>query len=425
MAIDATIPLSGNKPVALNIPEAYASGLKLNALALQPDLIRQQIAASKASQASTEAGTPGIRADSEIKQKAADFSKWRTANAARFIKDGKPDVNLLVNAAAQDGFFTEAQAVATHDLENKSKLAANATSDQNRAMAEMNMKESLLGHAANMASFLPPDKQAAFLKQAADFAETKMPGLGAQLAQTFGTMDPQSGQFVPDPDKINAAKMSTITPETQVSQGLQTRQTAVSEKSQGLAEKVSTPGYKAEVEDVVPAGTKADAYKTAAGEDRYVSSLGAGISAIDNKEIKELLTKPGALLSNFWNSKIGQSTAGLQLRQAVDSYNARHPTAPIADTDGHAAIRRVLATDSQIATDSANKNRSLASGGTFSGAGAANLPPVPGQGPKETPRAGPQGGTVRMKTPDGQLKMVKPEQMKRALELGLTPIGAK
>ena len=425
MAIDATIPLSGNKPVALNIPEAYASGLKLNALALQPDLIRQQIAASKASQASTEAGTPGIAADSAIKQKAADFSKWRTANAARFIKDGKPDVNLLVNAAAQDGFFTEAQAVATHDLENKSKIAANATSDQTRAIAEMNMKESLLGHAANMASFLPPDKQAAFLKQAGDYAETKMPGLGAQVAQTFGTMDPQSGQVVPDPVKINAMKMSTISPETQTAQGLQARQTTVSEKSQGLAETTASIPYKKDVENIVPAGTKSDAYKTAASEDRYVSSLGAGIAAIDNKEIKELLTKPGALLSNFWNSKIGQSTAGLQLRQAVDSYNARHPTAPIADTDGHSAIRRVLATDSQIATDSANKNRALASGGTFSEAGAANPPPVPGQGPKETPKAGPQGGRVRMIASDGKLYDIPTDRVDAAISKGFKRVGSK
>lgn len=109
------------------------------------------ISASMASAANARAALPGIQADSAIKQRAAAFNKWTTANGGQFVSrptdsDGNPikgaepvlDHASFVKAAADAGFLPEAQSVAAVDLSNQSKLLVNQGQQASNEGANIN-----------------------------------------------------------------------------------------------------------------------------------------------------------------------------------------------------------------------------------------------------------------------------------------------
>lgn len=220
MALDPSISLGVKTPETSNYLAPVEQGMKLAALGMQPELIqqqiaasRQQVAASKSAQALTEAQTPGAAADSAIRKRAADFAKWQTENASKYTNaDGTPNIDMFVNHASRSGYFTEAQAVAASDLDNKSKIALNATNDQERAIKQSDYLKASLGHVATLLDAAPESKKAALLAQYAQFADSKVPGTGAQLLQAFGKPDPKTGVTSVDTDKVAAFKKATMTP---------------------------------------------------------------------------------------------------------------------------------------------------------------------------------------------------------------------
>lgn len=116
--IDASIPLSGT----VTPPDYYGGvekGMSLAALAMKPQLIQQQINASRANELAVQAQTPGFQAESDNKTKDADFERWLTANAKNYTtpaevddtgKITKPPVTnyaAMYNAGIKNGFVTQ------------------------------------------------------------------------------------------------------------------------------------------------------------------------------------------------------------------------------------------------------------------------------------------------------------------------------
>jgi hypothetical protein len=139
MPIDPSISLRGATPTQVDFGSAIEKGLRLKSLAMQPALIEQQIASSKASQAHTEASTPGAEAHSALLKYEADGKKWLMANSSKFMKTdskglvtrnskGVPDYDFhsLVSEAAKAGFPQLAQTIGASALDHDAKQVKNA-----------------------------------------------------------------------------------------------------------------------------------------------------------------------------------------------------------------------------------------------------------------------------------------------------------
>lgn len=377
MALDPNISL-GVKPVNFgnSMLEGAQAGLKLAQMQQQLRQSEQEIAASQASQALTEAQTPGVAADSEQKQRGLKYINWEMANKKKFVRpDGTVDTNAYVNEASSAGFGDFATKVAATDLSRTADQIKNATSQQEQSIAAADFTAKSLNHTATLLAAAPPEKRPAMLRQYADFAESKVPGAGSQLVQSFGVIDPKTGNMTVDAAKVNATRTATMSALEQANLANAQAQLGLAERSQTLAEQTASIPYKAAVEDITPGSAKVAGLTTAAQGDQYVARLDNGLSAAADKSMEQFLSKPGNMAAAAWNKYVAQNSAAAQLQASIDAYNANHKDAtPLTIADGLPAITRILRNEIGVVRNTANVQRGLATKSTISeaaGSGAA------------------------------------------------------
>ena len=98
MALDPSIGLNTNRPPPVDMFAGVERGMNMAALAMKPEAIRQAIAASKATQALTEAQTPGALEQSaqQAIKTSEDRGRVKAAqDAVELGADGKPSIDPL------------------------------------------------------------------------------------------------------------------------------------------------------------------------------------------------------------------------------------------------------------------------------------------------------------------------------------------
>ena len=222
MAIDPNISLGFQQPKTPDL--AQYMNMALTGQQLQNAQTQNQIG---------QAQLPGVQADSEIKQRAADFNKWITDNKDTYTNpDGTPNIEKFVNGASSAGYFKEAQATAGTDLTNKAAAIKNATDQQSQNITAANFTQSAINHAVNLIQNAPEDQRASLAQQYATFGDSKVPGTGQQILQTIGKQDPTTGAFVVDPAKLKAATQATMTPLQSATLGLDTTRVGMAQAEQ-------------------------------------------------------------------------------------------------------------------------------------------------------------------------------------------------
>ena len=202
MAIDPNISLGFQQPKTPDLSQYM--NMALTGQQLQNAQTQNQLG---------QAQLPGVQAESDIKQRAADFNKWITDNKSNYTnEDGTPNIEKFVNGASSAGYFKEAQATASTDLANKAAVIKNSTDAQSKNIATMNYTQSQIGHVANLLTNAPPEQRQALLQQYANYSNTQVPGSGQQLQLTLGGVDPKTGAPMVDPSKLKAATDATMTP---------------------------------------------------------------------------------------------------------------------------------------------------------------------------------------------------------------------
>lgn len=210
MAIDASIALNANAPQPVNFTDQASKLLNLKALQYKPQQIEQELATARANQASTEAATPGIAADSAIKQRAASFNQFKTDNASKFVTtdaDGNKKFSnaAFIEAASQAGFNTEAQSVAASDLANSSAALTIKRGQTASAGETTDFVKNALNYASTLVSAAPPEQQKELWDKYKGFADEQLPGSGKMF-----------GEY--SPDKIGAYRTATMSPQVQAEQ---------------------------------------------------------------------------------------------------------------------------------------------------------------------------------------------------------------
>jgi hypothetical protein len=374
MAIDPSISLGVRTPEPLDLSKIQ----QIRNLAAQEQAAyqniaasQQQIAASQAQQRATEAGIPGIQAETELKQRAAKFKQWTTDKANEFIdENGMPDPRKFSMAAARDGFYTEAQAIAAADLSNISQALANSRTQQDLNTNKFDFTQKALAHTANLLDVAPAEKRGQILNQYADFADKLVPGSGGQLRQSFQT-DTIDKTGIPgvDDKKIKAVKEATATylqqqdlVMRQAAQGLTFAQSAFTKNGQDpnslesrslrnfierqsngsirLPDTVSAfdimtkPIYKPAAEQYVlgqqmPTATRAEAVSTSAAIQSTIASYDAAINQLGRVKPALLATRLGTIGSTAFQRFIAQNPELAGLETAVQVHNNQFPNDPI------------------------------------------------------------------------------------------------
>ncbi len=417
MAIDQSVPLGGKSfsaPAPTMMDWANHS-MKLAQMGQQMKQSEQEIEASKASQALTEAQTPGVAAESEQKQRGLAYINWETANKKKFVKpDGTVDTNAYVNEASNNGFGDYAAKVATSDLTRTSDQIKNSKSQAEADAYDQEYQQKLAAHAATLIAAAPEKDRPAMLRKVIDGAEAVRPGSGKYVFSLFGTQD-DKGTVGVDVDRLNAVRTATMTPQQQKEKELAERGVVVSERAQALAEETASIPYKKAVEDITPSGEKVGGFKNAAQADQYAARLQNGLKAIDERQLFEYISRPGNVVAEVWNKYIGQNPAARQLQDSIDSYNAAHPNSePLTIRDGSAAIKRLLSNEHTTTKNWANKNRQLATKGTVSEAANSETPPNEAPVKEAAP-----GGEVTMFGKDGRSYRIPANEVERAKASGL------
>lgn len=191
MAIDPSISLHAYKPEPVDISK-YAN---LALLGLKAQEMQQNIAESQAR-------IPGVQATSDIKAREAASQKWMQDNAATFT-----DENGNLNAPGFTGAMTRAGFP-----EYAIKFSAqHLTQTKNRE--DYNKEQS--AHGAQILSNLPENQRSSRAVAIYERLKSSDPTAAKHWKETFLSEDPETKQLVVSTDKINAARMATMDPQTQ------------------------------------------------------------------------------------------------------------------------------------------------------------------------------------------------------------------
>ena len=373
MAIDASIPLSGKSfaPPPTMFQDFATNSMKLAQMGQQIQESKQNVEHSKAAQALTEAQTPGVAADSAVKQRALAFNQWASTNKDKFTDEaGNVDVSRFIKAAASNGFNNEAQTVAANDLQVAANKIKNTTDQQTQQVAAAEYTGKAVAHTANLLEGADPKVAAALLRQYADFNDKMVPGSGQQIATAFAkTVTGPDGQpkIEVDMDKVRAVNKATMTSQEQQKLALEKRQMAVNERNISLAEHVADPQYVTQISDIQGAPARVDDIKKAIIGDAKVNYLNDAIHAADELGAN-YPTAAGTIAQNVWETRVKQGGSAQKLESALTEYNTLHGTNFSVSRDGIKAIKGLLNTEAVNAARTAGAHRVTAASPTASGA---------------------------------------------------------
>lgn len=209
MPLDPSISLGVKTPQTNNYLAPIETGLKLAALSLQPELIQQQISASRTSEEATRAGIPGIQAESALKQRDLDYTKFLKDNAENFY-DTNPEtgqktfnMNKTFDVLGKAGYLDKARQGMAEDLSNQATTIANASGqikNQSDAVNFGNLvqksKRDTLAYAANLLSNTPEDQREQALKDIVSGIDNIFPkqlNMSAEITNGLTKQEPVLG----------------------------------------------------------------------------------------------------------------------------------------------------------------------------------------------------------------------------------------
>lgn len=462
--IDSSIPLSGLGAQQLNpngVMDATMNWAKLGQIKQSIAASQQQVEASKAAQAQTEAGTPGVAAESAIKQRAAAFNQWKTDNADKYTNsDGSLNINNFVGHANKAGFATEAQSVAASDLVNKSQAIANSTNDQNRLIAQSNYVSTGATHISTLLDTpgLTDNQKSAQLSKYVDFMNKQVPGAGDQILNLFGKSTPD-GKITVNNDAIKATATATMTKQEQVNNKINqqnantsaqnaqtsaesTRQAGVAQVSgpdarnpnseqsklavkaaqeagiQGIVPGVTSaadlahlPGVAGQVEaTTVPAATKSAAATGAVTETQTAQIYNNADSLVNNLIKKGMMTN-GTNVGQFISSnaaKFGNDPDFRALQAALNQITAVNPSIDINKVNAQ-GLSAQLRSQQTLSEQRAATSAKIATAPTFN--------KIPGTESQPGLKSN-NGGTIKMINKSGHMISIPPGMVDRAVKDG-------
>lgn len=355
MAIDPTIALKIQPAQPLDLTKLQ----QLRNLVMQEQATAQQIAASRAQEELTRAQLPGVVAESDVRVRAQKFNTDVLGNAAKFTNaDGSPNITKFINFATEKGFLREAQSIAATDLTNQGQAIANATNEQQRQIALTNFMNTGINNASLLLHATPDKERASAAQTYANFLNSQVKGSGDQLLNMFGTVDPQTGAYKVDNNRINAVRQSTINAATQESQGLEFAQRFYTAEGRNpnskqskdfrefvrvqsggnvkipegtsLFDALMNPTYRETASQyvssqIMPAGTRAQAVGTTAMLQSTIANYDSAIGAIDAVPKQLLPTRLGTIGSEAFKKFVEQNPALAGLETAIQVHNNQFP----------------------------------------------------------------------------------------------------
>jgi hypothetical protein len=311
MALDPSIALDVQQPQSIT---SQIGGAVDVAKSLQ------SISASQTQQQATQAAIPGIVADSAIKARAAAFNKWQSANASNFVSTptdeaGQPikgappivDHQGFATAAANAGYYTEAQAVLASDLKNQ----ASSLSNQADATA---LSLTTRGSVATMMDAFVKNNPGAsdaqvnaeynrLLKGVGDqFKGSAAEKTGVNVASIFGPADNADGTYNFDRPLNAAYVQATMNPLQQADLKLRQGALAVSQEQVAQAGEVNQAGaaYRNPDSPQTAAARKAAIAADPAHADQYSQMTASQLqnSNVVGGVVKEALV-PGTAKAGF------------------------------------------------------------------------------------------------------------------------------
>lgn len=462
MALDPNIALNANAPQPTNMFAGAELGMKIRNAQQQNLLMQQQIEASKANQALTEAQTPGAAAQSQSAQSNAAIDARKAAGVAAVQQAVKNNtvvnsdgtittdphgtaMQLMKGGFADEGFnYLQSSAKTSGDM---------ADSDQKR----IDVGNKFATTTAQMVSALPKSQQAGAL---AHIGQTI--AADPSLQSTLGA-SPLMAVLTSDPTKLDAIKAGSMTPkeatELQINQqnantasmnagtsaesvaqsgaagvsNAAARSPASPESQQAQADYLAANpnadptrvkqlsaadiqhlgGTSASVtSNVVPAGTRGTAIADVTANTQQAQVL-QQISDLSKKVAPLVGTSSGLLTKVNQLIEAGRGNPDLYaLKQAIEQAKAGGST--INFDQPNPAITLGAANMAKISQQKAATSGQIATSGTFSAA----TPAVQGQAaPAPSQAAAP--GTVVMTDAKGQTYHIPSAQVPSAMRDGL------
>lgn len=392
MALDPSISLQVQPPAGGNIFAGAEKGLQLRALSMKPEQIAQEISASKAAQANTEAQLPGLQADAAGKARdnaAAEMAKNMAASGkyTTTADDGTKTINTakLYGDLASNGYIQQAFTFA--------RTAADTQSTQIKTEGErQKFVDDRAQDLANIISkSVPKDQQPAAFQSGMSRVAAHYPELFAN--SNYFTQDPKTGAPVlagefkaADVKSIADGKMDPLT-----SANLE-----ISQNSLKLAQMQADPNYKATISTIPSAETRVGVQANNSDTQEYIDKLKAGAaSAVPSATYG----KAGSVTADIWNKLVGQNPDYAALQTSIDAYNKTNGTQYSVAGNGVDAVKSLLNQEVSNKTAGLNRKAATVSGPTVQPPPVSDpnaAPPTPAQIPQATP-ALQDGGVYRGK----------------------------
>ena len=363
--LDPSIGLNTKRPPPVDMYAGVERGMNLAALAMRPEQIQQSIAASKATQALTEAHTPGVVAQATqqqqaalkaIQDQAANQHAIDLAVSGKYTieKDGKKNIDYprLYGDLSQK-FPQQALAMAKTkgDTDYQTALASKAGTEATSAIMDFSRRQ-----VQTMANVIEKSEATPAQK-----VEALKDGIG-RLADHYPEAFQDSPYVILDPKsgKKTFTTMLDASHVKQIADGsmdpLTSATLKISENQLALAQLQASPGYKQTISTIQSPEIRVAALGHAAEQEAYLKDIMSG----KNASMGTLPTKAGSIVADKWNQYVLQNPEAAKKERAIGAYNARYGTAFSIPQNGIATIDTLLAKEADKVDKLAKTNREVA-----------------------------------------------------------------
>jgi len=390
MAIRPEISLQTSQGAQLDPFVGVERGMKLQQLAMQPAILEQQMATarqaeatSRAAQMTSEAQLPGVRAEATKKQREmVDYPAFVAKEIGAYMdpKTGKLDIDRWVEHSAKNGHGQEALKYAGEQLGVYKQQIDNAKTDQERAVAANNARNTAITTIGNIVEATPQENRLKVINAMTEPLETIMPGMGVDVRKLFVTENRDKGITTVNNNIVKAARTAGMTPDQQ-------------EANKREFLKMS-PEYQAEMSNVLPAELRLKVGLDAKEQQGVVDLNTSGVNSIPGflKEVK-LPGRPGAIVEDVWNKYVAQGGDAAKIQASIDAYNARTGQ-KLSFRDGMDAVKAVLEQENNILKPKIQQNKDYSENGTITSMAGQKKKTEVSTGAAPPPRAMPEVKTI-------------------------------
>lgn len=451
MALDPTIALHQGPQVQFDPAVAASKGLNLRVLAMQPDVVMQQLANARATESATRAATAATVQKTEEEARQLSGSKAFAELGKKHVKvlpNGKTEVNkeALLHDAMVSGIPTEQLGKLMGDVyairqsqfkdaETSQKAIDNTLFEFDHllrvqkdagvgAQQVKHMEEELAkrvgperARAAVSARY--GDDPTAFIQRAGiNAAGTISPQQAEQfkldkerIAQAWGTLS-VAQQGLIQSGAANLTSPEALDKNSDVSKAYRAMAIAAGRpenevRNLSAAQIHRIQGMQDAIASGIPsAGVRAELGVGAAGTEAVKGVVDQAIPVLQS--MKDQYGRAGSITRSAWNKMVQQDPKFGAVQSAIDEYNTRNPNSKLDILDGFDTIQRRLGIESRKLGGVAEKQRAVG--------GSTNLVETVGG----KPAAAPAGAkSVQMMAPNGTMYSIPADQVEAMKARGL------